>query len=181
MERLSLGAQTLWSYVTSVVDGTHGLVTLVAWNTDVLVLHDVLFDYGLSQGLALRLLDRCLVEFCLRNESTIAWDVVSHLLSANGQLVLLVLLLGRVQGQDVLWVVPVGSNRVSELGLVGAARRGVTYPVHAPQRTVRRVAWAISCLGGHASVGRSPASSSVGDFLVARADVGRVIGDRHGS
>ena len=43
---LVLCCKTEWSKITSIVGHAHGLVTIVAWDLNMLVLDYVLLDYG---------------------------------------------------------------------------------------------------------------------------------------
>lgn len=83
MEGLALGAKALGSYVASVVHHAHSLVTLVAWNSNMLIFHDVLFDYSLPCLLSFGLFHGVSIYFCLRDETTISWNMVGHLLGSK--------------------------------------------------------------------------------------------------
>ena len=83
VEGLALGAKALGSYVASVVHHAHGLVTLVAWNSNMLIFNDVLFNYSLPCRLAFGLFHGVSVNFCLRDETTIPWNMCSDLLSSK--------------------------------------------------------------------------------------------------
>lgn len=51
VEGLSSCGETVGSEGTSVVYHTHRFVSLVAWDSDLIILHYVLFDYGLTRSL----------------------------------------------------------------------------------------------------------------------------------
>ena len=90
METLTLGGKTGWSESTSVVDNTCWFVALIAWESDTLVLNDVLLDDRVSNGGTDGLLHGFWVHVDVRYETIVPWNMLGNLRCSNSKLIILV-------------------------------------------------------------------------------------------
>jgi len=83
VEGLLVGSKTLWTKITSVVDGAHGYVACVAGHLDGVIFHNVLLKNGITASIKLCLIASMSIEIGLREETIVAGNVLGDLCCSN--------------------------------------------------------------------------------------------------
>ena len=123
------------------------------------VLHDILLYKRCSHLVPDRLFERVLVDIGLRQETTVAWNVLGDLLCSHCQLVHNVGLLGRFFVQNITRVVALLSERLTKFCFVIASWRWVGLSVDWPKRASRHKSFSLSWFSGSTSISCFPVLS----------------------
>ena len=134
-------------------------MTLVTRHLNVLVFNNILFNESHTKLVSFRLLHSIFVYICVWNESTIPWNMLCHLLSANCQFGVLIGLLGCFMWKHSSWVMSKSAYSFLKLSLVYTTTRAIALSINAPIWTLWYKPLHGSRISGSSSIVRLPVLS----------------------
>ena len=133
-EPFSNSAEAWWPDSALIIYWVHWLVAWVAWQFDLIVLNDVLFDDSFSVSSELRLTNCRWIEISLGNESIVAWNMCGCLRRSHCQFMMLIVCSFNIWVQFVSWILPICAHGLCVFSVEVASLRAVGLAIDTPFR-----------------------------------------------
>jgi len=133
VKMLAVCVEAVRPELSSLIHGSHRLVSRVPWHFHLIVLNDVLLDNGVSGAQRRGLLHGTRVEVRLRDKTVVAGDMRCRFGCADCQLMVLIDRRFGLLWQFRSWVVPIRAQRHLVLGVEVAALGCISLAIITPQ------------------------------------------------